>query len=492
MENMEMLDLKNMPDSVALEAEIGRRSLFEFSKLIWPQIEPATTYFPNWHIGAICEHLQAVIAGEISNIVISIPPGCMKTLICSVIFQAWGWIDHPQVKFLNGSFSDPNMKRDAKKVMGILESPYFRERWRGSFNPVKTDWNIRKFSNDKGGFRLYTTVKGGITGEHAHIHIIDDPNKAQEGKGVEPLALAESIEWYKSTMSTRFASGFHNARVLIMQRLHEMDLAGYILKEYANAEHLMLPHEFEPSRKCYTSIGFEDPRTEPGELLFPDRFPAEKVKQLRKDLGEAAYQAQAQQNPTPSEGSIIKAAWTKKTASRLTLPKDGLWIQSWDCTFKDEVTSDYVAGQVWVRSGSNAYLVDQIRERMDIVDTLRAVEEFSKKWPQTHTKLIEDKANGTAVIRLLKDRVPGILPVPVDGGKASRLSATAPFWQAGNVLVCDEVPGKDIFISETTGFPNRPHDDTMDAGSQALNYLFGDQVDILVAAMENSTLKALW
>ena len=237
-----------MVDDLSLEAEIGRRSMTEFIKMSWHLVEPSTQYIHNWHIDAKAEHLDAVLKGQIKTLVISEPPGCMKSLSCSVFFPAWAWIEYPQAKFIHTSFSEANLSRDAKRVRNIFDSKFFKERWGESFNPRMDSWNINRFDNDKGGFRYFTTVQGQVTGEHGHIHVHDDPVKAAEGAVVESKALYDCIEWYNGTMSTRWASGFLNATILIMQRLNEIDLAGYVLDNAEDVVHLMLPMEFERLR----------------------------------------------------------------------------------------------------------------------------------------------------------------------------------------------------------------------------------------------------
>jgi predicted phage terminase large subunit-like protein len=287
-------------------------------------------------------------------------------------------------------------------------------------------------------------------------------------------------------MSSRLVDFENSVRIIIMQRLVEGDLAGKAIAQ--GYEHLMLPMEYEPKRKCVTSIGFEDPRTVEGELLNRKRFPRSAIENLKRELGSRGTAAQLQQNPIAAGGNIIKEQWARFYE---VLPKRfHNLIQSWDCTFKDADDSDFVVGQVWGQHGANYYLVDQIRGRMNFVETCNAIRMLSSKHPKARTKIIEDKANGPAVISALKREVPGLIPVNPEGGKEARVHAVEPLWEAGNVYLpsgnlATWVTGPDSFLDEVIGFPAKPHDDQVDAMSQALIYLESKSIGLLKAAMDN-------
>lgn len=474
-------------DPIALDRELGARSMFDFIDLAWHLVEPGTPYKANWHIEAICEHLEAVLSGQVKTLVISIPPGCMKSLTCSVFFGPAAWIKYPQAKIINASFSEPNMKRDALRSRNIIDSRFYQERWGDKFKKREDSWTLKRFDNDKGGFRYYATVEGAVTGEHGHVHVIDDPIKAAEGQNPNSEALITCIDWFTGTMSTRFASGFVNATVLIMQRLSQMDLAGYVLSKELDATHLMLPQLYDSKRKCTTSIGFSDPRTEEGELLFPQVQNEERVEKLRRDLGVRGFEAQEQQNPLPEDGNLIKKAWTQHRYKQGDIPRNARYIQSWDCAFEGKETSDYVVGQVWAMSGSRMYLVDQLREKLDFVETKKAIKAMSKKWPKAYTKIIEKKANGAAVIASLKRTIGGIVEYNPTESKGARLFSVSDAWEAGDVWLPrdEDKPWVEITVAEHTGFPNASYDDTVDAAVQAIKHFRDSRLDRLKAAMEN-------
>ena len=213
---------------------------------------------------------------------------------------------------------------------------------------------------------------------------------------------------------------------------------------------------------------------------------------MKISLGTYAAAGQLQQRPSPAGGGIIKRHWFQYWQPRgMNLPPvivrlpDGTersivavepprhvdeQIQSWDCTFKNLSTSDYVVGQVWARVGARFLLGDQIRERMDCPATVKAVRALTQKWPGTIAKLIEDKANGSAVIQVLAHEIPGLLPVNPLGGKIARAAAVSPLIEAGNIYLPHPLyaPWVNDFIEECVAFPNGAHDDQVDAMTQAL------------------------
>ena len=241
-----------------------------------------------------------------------------------------------------------------------------------------------------------------------------------------------------------------------------------------------------------TSIGWLDPRTERGELLWPERFGPDEMTSLKRSLGSYPAAGQSQQRPAPAEGGLHKRHWWRfwqpqgadlppvvvrypdgslRPVEAVELPAAvEEQMQSWDCAFKDLETSDYVVGQVWARLGADCFLLDQVRDRMDCPTTVRSVRELTAKWPYTFAKLVEDKANGPAVIQMLQHEIAGIIPVNPQGGKMTRAAAVSPLVEAGNIYLPhpQHAPWVEEFIEECAAFPNGAHDDQVDAATQAL------------------------
>ncbi len=481
-------DLLFNSTEIGIDKELSSRSFRDFVDISWREVEPSRPYIQNWHTDAICDHLQAVQEGQLKRLVINVPPGSMKSLSCAVFFPAWSWTKTPGKKFIFASYSDMISRRDSLRNRRLIESDWYRERWGDQFELHKDGKGAGKYTNDQGGFRMMTTVKGGVTGEHADVQVVDDPIKPLEvtkSTAVAKATLEEVKTWWSETMSSRLVDFKTSSRIIIMQRLHENDLAGVVLdgEEISDYEHLMLPMEFEPKRKCFTRIGFEDPRTKEGELLCPERFPREAVDNLKKELGSRGAGAQLQQNPTPADGAIILEEWFQYY--KTTPTEFESVIQSWDCGFKKTDTSDYVVGQVWGVKDEKYYLLDQVRDRMSFVDTYKAIEALTKKWPEALTKLVEDKANGAAIVDVLKKKVIGLKLINPEGGKESRLQAVEPLWEAGAVFLPDPKIYKWVkgFREEVIGFPAKAHDDQVDSMSQALIYLHKKRIGRLRKAM---------
>lgn len=484
---MDDLDLALAMESASdadIDREIAARGLRGYSEAAWSLVEPGRDFVGGWHIDAICEHLEAVASGEINRLVINVPPGSMKSLSCSVFFPTWLWSRSPEQKFIYASYSEDIARRDSLRCRRLIESTWYKERWGHVVRPIKNSWSTSKFANEAGGLRMITTPSGSVTGEHADIQVVDDPIKPIEAKSsmVSTVALEKCITWWDETMSSRMVDQGKSARIIIMQRLHQSDLAGHVLKS-GGYEHLCLPMEFEPDRKCFTSLGWEDPRTEPDELLWPERVDAAAVKALKRDLGPAAA-PQLQQSPSPASGSIFKRSQMQHYK---VAPRCRKVIQSWDCTFK-ATGSSYVVGQVWGTHDGGFYLLDQVRARMSFSQTCSAIKAMSAKWPRAYGKVIEDKANGSAVADELKKEMNGIILVNPMGGKEARANSVEPYWEAMDVWLPEAyaAPWVNDFIEEHLVFPVGSNDDQVDAQTQALTYLRTRNTDRLRKAMQNA------
>lgn len=485
-------------DLIHIDREMANRGFRNFISMAWHINEPIREFVDGWHIDAIADHLQACYDGEITRLVINVPPKSMKSLSTCVLFPAWLWTQNPSLRTIFGSYNERLSKRDSNKTRRIVDSDWYRARWIGSdwYNKkwkrqVDVSGTTERFDTTAGGFRIMTTVEGGVTGDHADFQFADDPVKPLEvtrSLAVAETALNKCKTWWNETMSSRLMDAEKSCRIVIMQRLVDGDLAGLCVEK--GYEHLMLPMEFEPKRKCFTSIGFEDPRQEQGELLWPENVSQGAVDTLKEELGSRGTAAQLQQDPMESGGNLIKEHhfrfYIVAPAHMTTI------IQSWDCAFKDTDSSDFVVGQVWGLKGADKYLLDQARDRMSFSETCNAIRMMTTKWPKATVKLVEDKANGPAVIDTLKREISGMKPINPEGGKLVRVHAVEPQWESGNVWVPhpDIAPWVKEFRKEVIRFPSAPNDDQVDAMSQALTYLEGKSIGRLKAAMENVKRRA--
>ena len=291
-------------DFINIEKELCRRSLAEFVRQAWPVIDPGMPLKWGWHMDAICEHLEAVTNGELTRLLINVPPGTSKSSLVNVYWPAWEWITKPSTRIISASHEQELAIRDTTKMRRLITSEWFSERW-----PIKltADQNQKtSFENDATGFRQARAVKS-MTGRRGDRVIWDDPQNVEDA--FSEVERPKAIRVFQETLPTRLNDPEKSAVIIVMQRLHEEDVSGFILSDDYGYEHLCLPMEFEPERKCYTSIGWEDPRTEEGELLFPERFPREVVERDKKIMGTFAYAGQMQQRPAPRGGGFFD--WEK-------------------------------------------------------------------------------------------------------------------------------------------------------------------------------------
>lgn len=501
-------------------------NLADFIKGGWRYIDPAP-YVPNWHIEAICEHLQAVTDGEIKRLLITIPPRCMKSSLVSVCWPAWTWaqkwegpLQGPDVQFLFASYAQSLSLRDSLKTRRLIESPWYQKYWGNRFK-LTGDQNTKiRFENDKGGYRLATSVGGSLTGEGGQICVIDDAHNAIE---IESDAVREStIQWFDEALSTRLNDPHNGAFVIIMQRLGEGDLAGHVLDQDAGYVHLSLPMEHEPKLHCSTSIGWDDPRTEQDELLWPERFNREDVERLKRALGPFASAGQLQQQPVPRGGGIIKSDWWRlwppqgeafdkdgKPKNALEFPPMGYILMAVDTALTTKEENDWSAATVWgvfrdLDTGNPAVmLMDAWQERLEfrpLVDKIIATAGGGKGRAPVDMILIEGKANGQSVAqeigRLCRKGQFGVKLDNPEGDKVARAYSIQHLFSSGMVFAPNRKYA-DIVIRESSSFPKGKHDDLTDTLTAALRFLrtrnilqFGDEYREDLAARLGPTGKS--
>lgn len=474
-----------------------RKSLKYFVQEGWHVLEPETPLVWNWHLDVLCDHLQAILEGPkrkgpwAQNLIINVPPGTMKSLLTSVFAPAWQWLRRPAWRAVYASANPRVSLRDSLRCKDLIESEWYQKTFKPTWS-MSEDQNAKSnFKNSKGGFRIAVSVGSKITGDRVDGLFIDDPLDASESQS--ELIRSGVNFWFSQALRNRLANMVTGTRVLIMQRLHEEDLSGYLLAE-GGWDHLCIPMEAESEARRPTFLGWTDTR-KPGELLMPARFPRTVLDQERVSLGSSGYAGQMQQRPSPAGGDKFKAEWWRfwtdpkrpswKTVPRrpkdasqapaVPLPEDGIrgfdaiW-QSWDCTFKGKETSDYVVGITVGISGANRYVLEMVRKKMGFAETQREVLAMSQRW-QVSGILVEDKANGSAIIETLKETIPGIIEVNPQGGKEARAAAMEPKVEAGNWLLPEDAPWLDDWITEFGSFPKGKHDDCVDAASQVEVYM---------------------
>lgn len=477
-------------DHLELQRELCRRSLAYFAREAWPLVEPGREYIHGWHIDAVCEHLEAVTKGRIRNLLINMPPRHMKSLLVSVFWPVWVWTFKPETRWLFSSYAESLSMRDSVKCRRIIQSSWYQKRFGYLFQLTGDQNEKRRFDNNKTGYRIATSVAGAGTGEGGDVICCDDAHKVGDA-GSD--AMRESVlEWWDAEMSSRGNDPKTVAKVIVMQRVHEADLAGHVL-EQGGYEHLCLPAEYE-GRKIVTSIGWSDPREKIDELLWPERFGPDEIAEAKKRMGSKEAAGQLQQRPAPADGHIVHRDWWQFWKE---LPDDFDKVcLSADLAFKDGEHSDYTVFQIWGRKGANKYLLDQIRARMSFTESLRVIEQLLAKWPSVKASYIEDAANSAALIDTLHSKVSGLIPVKPNGSKLARAQSVSPEIESHNVWLPDPTTHSFVndFIEEWATFPFSRNDDQVDACSLAFSKLNEPLIDYSfdLSLVTNLTQPSKW
>lgn len=341
-------------DLLQAERELCRRSLSKFIRRAWAVLEPGQPYVHGWHVDAMADHLEAVTAGQITRLLINIPPGTMKSLMTSVFWPAWEWGPKgmPHVRFIGASHESTLATRDNLRMRRLVQSEWFQSLWPTA---LTTDQNEKTyFENAATGWRQSCAVKA-MTGRRGDRVNWDDPHSVEDAHSAAALAEAERI--FTETLPTRLNNPASSAIVVCMQRLHEADVSGLIISRDLGYDHLCLPMEWEAPRKA-TSIGFVDRRTEVGQLLFPERFPRAVVDRDKKIMGDYAVAGQFQQRPAPATGSEFNPDLITTVDA---IPAGVLqWCRGWDLG-ATEGAGDYTAGVKVGRVSDGRYIVADAR-----------------------------------------------------------------------------------------------------------------------------------
>ena len=449
----------------------------------------------NWqtakHLKVLTKALEDVETGVRAKtsprIIIAMPPRHGKSEVSTKKFPAWLLGRNPEWELVISSYST-ELAYDFSKIARNTFAEHAPELFR--LNLAKDSGAVGRWGVEGHRGGLAAAGAGGpLTGRGAHVAIIDDPFKG--AKEAESKTIRDNIwEWYRSVLRTRLAPG--GAVILIMTRWHEDDLAGRLIQEAKQGTGeqftvISMPAIAEDEDDL---IGREI-----GEVLWPERFDAEGYKAMKTAVGSRIWSALYQQRPSPPGGTTFKRQWFKfyvssqEVKAKLNLGQEvavlpklfDKQVQSWDCTFKDSDDSDYVVGQIWAKKKADFYLLDQIRDKLSFVETIKAIRHMTTLHPEATAKYIEDKANGPAVISTLEKELSGIIPITPQGGKEVRANAVSPLFEAGNVYIPHplECSWVDAFVDEYVAFPNAAHDDQVDAGTQALNKMQGSKVSLL-------------
>lgn len=471
------LQEKRLRQKAALKA-LCEKELHAFLQYIaWPVLFPATTFKDNWHLHAICEHLQAVTYREIRNLIINIPFRSLKSTIVSQTWPAWEWTVAPATQYLTASYAKDVATRDAVDCRRIIESPLYQEFWGDKFR-MTGDQNVKtRYENDRRGTRIVTSTDSTSTGFGGNRVIVDDPISVKQANS--EISRLQSIEWWKGTVSNRLNNPEEDALVVTHQRTHMLDLTGHLLTEETGWECLVIPMRYEKKHTRTTCLGFKDPRKKDGELMHSERLSEPTVQAMEKRLGVYHTCAQLQQRPQYRGGGVFDSSWFGRYT---VLPKIIRRCVYADTAQKTKEQNDYSVFELWgLGDDKKIYLLDMIRGKWEAHELEKKCNDFWQKHieydfkvscPLTKMK-VEDKSSGTGLIQYIRSK--GGIPVePIERftDKLTRAYDGQPFMEAGLVCIPDNAPFVSDFCKEVDSFTkddSHDHDDQIDPMLDAIN-----------------------
>ncbi len=461
-------------DDLARNAEAIRARCIDlagFVKESWHVLEPNTRLIWNWHLDALCSHLQAITEGRmVPRLLANVPPGSSKSLIVSVMWQAWEWGPRAlrSMRFLATSFNDGPVKRDTRKCRDLIMSQWFRSLWP---EVSLTRTGETSFANSDTGTREGVAF-GSLTSQRGDRLIIDDPHSTETAES--PAERQATTRKFREGATNRLNDQERSAIVVVMQRLHEEDLSGIIKKLGMEYVHLCLPMEFEPERRCSTPIGFVDPRREDGELLDPARFPRETVDKLKRDMGSYAYAGQYQQRPTPREGGMFKREWFEGKIVR-EAPAGTVWVRHWDLAATKKITAARTAGVKLGRTQDGRYVVGHVVKTQDEGAAVRRLIKATAEVDGVEVEISLPQDPGQAGKVQAADMVAmlagwKVKAEPETGDKATRAEPFSSQCEVGNVYLVEGAWNAD-YLDELCMFPGGSFKDQVDASSGAFGRL---------------------
>jgi len=426
-------------------------------------VDPAAHYLPNWHIDLIAAHLEAVRRGEITRLIINMPPRSLKSVCVSVAWPAWLLGHDPRVRIIAASYAASLSVKHSIDCRTIITAPWYQKLFPNTV--LSRDQNEKhKFMTTQRGFRFATSVGGSTTGEGGNFLIIDDPISPMQAMNANWRNHAN--QWFDHTFASRLDNKQTGAIVLVMQRLHQHDLTGHLLAK-GGWRHLCLPAVAKKS-ETYDFYGVQKYR-ETGELLHPDRENMVLIERAKIELGSNVFAAQYQQQPLPEEGGMVRPWWFGRyKAAPLSSDRR---VQSWDTAIKSGQQHDASVCLTFAESENRSYLIDARVFRLEYPDLKRMFFALAEQW-QPQAVLVEDRASGQQLLQdVRRESLLPIIAISPKHDKVTRFAAVSAMIEAGKIVLPEQAPWLADFESELFNFPAATHDDQVDALTQYLDWL---------------------
>lgn len=437
-----------------------------FARLFWSVVNPGTEMLWNWHLDCICDHLEAVSDRRLHRVMICVPPGSCKSTLVGQMWPTWEWLRAPEKRWVFATNALDNAKKEAVFRRSIIQSPLYRRLGPAFDSRLRTKNILTVRNNKNGGFRALSTGSA-ITGDHFDCQVVDDPNDAQR-VAADELDMVNF--WFDNAFSSRKRQDA--SLVVIQQRLAPNDLCGHLLEVMDFDAVILIPMQHDPRHTMRSPLGWKDPRTEEGELMWPARFSEADVLLARRTLGEAAYRAQYQQRPMAlGAGVTFRREWWQRWT---TPPSDVIsWYAVVDTASSMRRGADNSVIEIWALSrGGVAYLMYLEFGHWDIKTKIDKIISALDVYPQCRLVAIEERGEGFAVADMLeqalKGSTRGVRRWTSRAPKEARITLCAPLVESAHIVV-PEGPMGDALIDEAAQFPEGDHDDKIDAMAMIAN-----------------------
>jgi predicted phage terminase large subunit-like protein len=412
---------------------VRQGGLIAFIRYFWHVLEPQTPFVDGWAMWAVVEHLEAVTRGEITRLLINVPPGFAKSIIVDCFWPSWEWgpMNKPHLRYVAFSYSASLTERDNGRFRDLITSEPFQVLYADRVS-LRNKTTI-KVVNNRTGWKLASSVGGVGTGERGDRVILDDPHNVKESESEQ--VRGETVRWFRESLSSRFNDLETGALVIIMQRVHEDDVSGSILSLGLDYCHLLIPMEYDWGRQTddhgapvETDIGWTDPRYDErgvefcdGQLAWPERFSSVALSRTKAEVGPYAWASQYQQSPSPRGGGIFQRDWWQLWDSPTgEFPTTLQYIiGSVDGAFTEDEENDPCAMTVW-----GVFMNEQRRRRIVLIAAWRKHLKFSApKIDRLTEKTVID-----GQVWLPDALVPGMSPDVVKHRNALYRRRCAPQW----------------------------------------------------------------
>lgn len=447
---------------------LTRISLALFIRRVFAELNPGEPFLDNWHIDLIAQYLEEARAGTILRLAINIPPRNLKSIIVSVADVAWLLGHDPTTKIICASYNEDLAVRLGRMCLQVMQSEWYRALFPRTRLASERP-SAESFETTMGGSRVATSVGGTLVGLGADYLILDDPTKPEEAASDVRRQVAN--DWFSQSAVTRLNDKRRGRIILIMQRLHEDDMTGYVVAQ-GSWTHLSLPAiaQQDEGYAIATPFGLIHHRRREGDALHPDREPLTELGKLKASMGSAFFSAQYLQVPTPPGGGIVKIDWFRQFDLEHPPTFDRI-EQSWDTAISSKELSSYSVCTTWGIMGKKAFLIHVYRKRLEYPDLRRAVVSQAKSFGAS-VVLIEDAASGASLLQDLRTELSCVRGCKPTGDKVMRMNAETAHVENGFVYLPIDAPWLEELVHELTMFPKGRYADQVDSISQALEFIF--------------------